>query len=296
MKEIGGKTAVVVAGGDGIGRGIALALADAGANVVVADIRADAAERVRGEVIGRGRRALAVRTDASRLEDMQALADAAYGEFGGVDILCNNAGVLVRPNRAIWDTSYVDLQYVVGVNTWGLLNGVHVFVPRMRAQPGEKHIVNTSSVGALYEVAGLTMYLMTKAATIAFSDNIREELRADGFGVTLLIPGVVNTNAVTNTALVRSPEARAAEAAAKPYSSYAQERGEVLVEVPGGRGAMAMNAADTGTLTPVEPDQVGRMVVAAIRANRSICMTHPAPRAAIERRAAALLDGYHPDD
>jgi len=261
-------------------------------NIVVADFRADAAEAVRDEIAAMGRRAIAVQIDAKKLEDMQRLADTSYAEFGRVDILVNNAGVTLRPFRAIWDASYADMQYVVNTNVWSLLHGIHVFVPRMLATPGDKHIVNTSSMASLCVVPGNALYGLTKAGVDGFSEVIREELAGENIGVTVLYPGLVNTPAAQKSGELRSEEERAADAGVRSWFDYAASRGDDRAkDVGAGRGLMAV--LDGGeTTNPIEPELVGPMVVEAIRHNRPACMTHPAPSAAIRNRAERLLNSY----
>jgi NAD(P)-dependent dehydrogenase (short-subunit alcohol dehydrogenase family) len=292
MKELKGRTAVVIAGGNGIGRSIALALADEGVNIVVADIRRDAADRVRDEVIERSRRAISVQTDVAQLQQVEALADKAFAEFGSVEILINNAGVAVRPFRAIWDMSYSDFQYMVGINIWGMIHGVHVFVPRMREQPGEKHMVNTSSNGALFKVPGNATYTMTKLAVEGLSEVIREELAPFEFGVTTLYPGLVATEAATECGKLRTDEEKAHDRAVKPYWQYAADRGEVRgIDRGAGRGIIE-HIGSGDSAYAIEPEVVGPMVVEAIRENRACCLTHIPPVPGIMARAEALLTGY----
>lgn len=294
MKDLRNKTAVIVAGGNGIGRAMAHALSDADVNVVVADIRADAAERVRAEIVDKGGRAIALGTDASKLEDMQRLADFAFDSFGSVEILCNNAGVAVRPFRAIWDTSYADLQYMVGINIWGILNGYHVFVPRMREQPGEKHIVNTSSLSAILTYPSTAVYAMTKEAVTGLTRVAGEELRPYGFGYTILYPGLVNTPAAQKSGELRSADEQAADMKVRPYSSYVEERGEKLTMLEAGRGAMTTPIGGELSQKAIEPEVVGQMVVAAILADRPICFTHPIGEEGLEARFGPYRDAYHP--
>ena len=206
MKDIAGRTAVVTGAGGGIGRAIALALAENGANVVVSDIEADAARAVAEEVGAHGVGSLAVRADVSRLADVEALATAAYGRFSSVEVLVNNAGVTLRPFRASWDTSYEDFQWMMNVNFWGVLHGHHVFVPRMRQGPGEKHIVNTSSMASVLSIAGHSAYSAAKAAVDGLSNAAREELKTQGIGVSILHPGPVRTRIVTSERLRRAED------------------------------------------------------------------------------------------
>jgi len=294
MKNLKGRTAVVTGAGSGIGRAICLALAGEGVNVVVSDIEEAAAQSVSKEVIALGARAIAVKTDVARLEEVQALANAAYAEFGDVDILCNNAGVAFRPFRAIWDTSYADFQWMVGVNIWGVINGVHVFVPRMRQKSGEKHIINTSSISTLFTVPGNATYTMTKGAVDGLSQVIREELMADNIGVTILYPGHVKTK-VSTSARLRSAAEQEANSKVRSYDSYAEERGEAAKGTAAGVAGGGVHLIGAGDIArPIEAEEVGPMVIDAILNNRLYCMTHPAPREGIETKTRELLGGYHP--
>lgn len=296
MKDLRDKTAVIVAGGNGIGRAMAHALADTGVNIVVADIRGDAAAQVQAEILAKGGRAVAQQTDASKLDEMERLADVAFSTFGSVEILCNNAGVAVRPFRAVWDTSYADLQYMVGVNVWGLLNGYHVFVPRMREQDGEKHIVNTSSQSAILTYPGTAIYAMTKEGVTGLTRVAGEELRPYGFGYTILYPGLVDTPAAQRSGELRSAEEQTADAKVRPYSSYVEERGGKLTLLEAGRGAMITPVGGEGSQKAISPEAVGRMVVAAILADRQICFTHPIGVDGLKARFGPYWDAYQPDE
>lgn len=292
MKELSGKTAVVTGAGSGIGKAIAQSLAGAGVAVVVSDVELENAQLVAAEIGEAGGRAIAVRTDVAKLSDVQALADAAYEAFGDVHILCNNAGVAFRPFRAIWDTSHADFEWMIGVNIWGVVHGIEVFVPRMRTTAGEKHIVNTSSISTLLKVPGNATYTMTKFAVDGLSEILREELEADNIGVTILYPGHILTN-VSKSSRLRSPEEQARDATLRSYVSYDEERGVTPKGTPSTSAGGAVNLIGAGEITRgIEPSEVGPMVLDAIRDNRLYCMTHPAPREAIEDRTAALLKGY----
>lgn len=285
MKDLEGRVAVITGAGTGMGRSMALSLAAAGVDLVVSDIELQMAEQVRDEAIQLGRQAIAVRTDVASLAEVEALAETAYDRFGKVDILINNAGVTLRPFRAVWDTSYEDFQWVIGVNIWGVIHGVHVFVPRMRQQPGEKHIVNVSSMSTLAKVPGHSTYVLTKAAVNGFSDVIREELAADGFGVTILYPGYVKTWIATSERL--RPEQERSDGRDVPsYDSYAKTAGNEPHAGP-------VRIQDAGAMQiGIEANEVGPMVVRAIRENRPYCLTHPAPDVPMKAQYDELLSSY----
>jgi NAD(P)-dependent dehydrogenase (short-subunit alcohol dehydrogenase family) len=185
------RVAVVTGGGSGIGRALVLALARQGARVVLADVDDAAMNGVAREVRDLGVEALTVRTDVSDLGSVQALADRAWQTFGGVHILCNNAGV------ALWGglerATHPDWQWAIGVNLWGVIHGVEAFVPRMIAagQPG--HIVNTASMAGLIASQGLGVYNTTKYAVVGLSETLAKDLKPYRIGVSVLCPMGVQT-------------------------------------------------------------------------------------------------------
>src|SRR3954447_9577565 len=152
MKDVAGKVAVVTGGGSGIGRGMVHAFMGAGMDIVIGDVDKAAAENVADEVRSAGRRALAMHVDVSDYDSVDALADAAYNEFDAVHVLCNNAGVLVA--GPILDMRVDDWRWLFNVNVFGVIHGIHAFVPRMRDQGGEAHVVNTGSVAGFTSGGG----------------------------------------------------------------------------------------------------------------------------------------------
>src|SRR5260370_20376743 len=128
MRDLEGKVAVVTGSGSGIGRGTAIALADAGMHVVVADLDEASAKTVANEL---GGRAIAVRTDVADRASVDALADAAYNEFGAVHVLHNNAGVALF--MRLDSMKDVDWSWILSINLQGVINGLQAFLPRMKA-------------------------------------------------------------------------------------------------------------------------------------------------------------------
>lgn len=290
--EVKGKTAVVTGAGSGIGRSIALALAKAGANVVVADVEEDAAAEVAREIVGAGSAALVVATDVSQLRAVEALADAAYEQFGSVEVLVNNAGVTMRPFRASWDTSYEDFQWMMNVNFWGVLHGHQVFVPRMRATAGRKHIVNTSSTASLVSMAGHSAYAATKSAVDGFSNVAREELKTQNIGLTILHPGPVRTRVAASERL-RPAGDRSDQRGVKPWTDYSPPD-ELYARVINAGAADGRGDPDQ-TGDPGEyitPTLVGGWVVQAIERNLPHVLTHPAPVQKIQKRVDEAVAGY----
>ncbi|MFJ2028751.1 SDR family NAD(P)-dependent oxidoreductase [Streptosporangium sp. NPDC087985] len=265
---------VVTGAGSGIGRSIAQSMASRGARVVVTDIEADAAEAVATEIRAAGGTAIAVQVDVADYDAVAALADRAYAEYGRVDVLCNNAGVTMRPYRAVWDASAADFTWMMQINYFGVVNGLLAFVPRMRAQSGHKHIVNTSSMATLDEVPGHGMYTASKAAVDGISDVLRAELidQGDDFGVTVLYPGQVTTRIATSERL-RAAGERSDARQVKAYERRSEPKTHAL---------------------PLDPDVVGDMVIHAIDNDLRYCLTHPAPAEELRARTEAWIAGHVP--
>jgi NAD(P)-dependent dehydrogenase (short-subunit alcohol dehydrogenase family) len=269
VEQLAGRGAVVTGGGGGIGRSIAIALAEQGMNVVLADIELESAERVRDEIRGLGRRAIAVRTDVSDLSDLSALADASFEAFGDIAVLVNNAGVTWRPYRASWDASIEDFAWIMSVNFWGVLHGHRAFAPRMGQSGSPTHIVNTASRAVLQPIPGHAAYTASKAAVEGFSMAVRAEYAAAGLdiGVTVLFPGPVRTDFASSERL-RSAADRAEARGVLPWTSYT-------------RGEEVQTGADSAQA--IDPETVGPMVVDAIVQDRPYVLTHPLPEHVTER-------------
>jgi NAD(P)-dependent dehydrogenase (short-subunit alcohol dehydrogenase family) len=194
MEEFAGKTAVVTGAGSGMGKAFALRWAAEGMNVVIGDIQQDALDATAAEIKGHGVPVAAVRTDVSKLADIEALADAAEAAFGPVHLVNNNAGVEGYLDGPIWEATARDWEWTVGVNFWSVVYGVRTFVPRMLAHGQEAHVVNTCSMTSVVQAAN--MYGITKHAVIALSEVLWNDLRKAGanIGVTALCPGTIATN------------------------------------------------------------------------------------------------------
>jgi NAD(P)-dependent dehydrogenase (short-subunit alcohol dehydrogenase family) len=257
------RTAVVTGGASGIGRALCLLFAREGANVVVADLdEAGMAETVAG-VTRAGRRGLAVKTDVSRLADVQALADRAFGELGAVHVVCNNAGV------ALWggleSVSHQDWEWAMGVNLWGVIHGVEAFVPRMVAQKQPGHVVNTASMAGLIASQGLGVYNTTKYAVVGLSETLQKDLRGHDIGVSVLCPMGVNTR-IRQSERNRPATLRNATAAREG--------------APAAREGTAVELI--GRYLP--PEHVAERVLRAIYANRLYVITHEEGLTPLKRR------------
>ena len=194
MQELSGRVAVITGAASGIGLAMATRFARDGMKLVLADVETAALQRALAQLQAAGAKGIAVTVDVSDAVQVQALADAAYAEFGAVHLLCNNAGV-ASPTLSLpaWEGSAADWQWIVGVNLMGVVHGVRAFVPRMLASGDEGHIVNTASVAGL--LTGSGPYFASKHAVTCLSEGLYKDLRAAGarLSASVLCPGIIRT-------------------------------------------------------------------------------------------------------
>lgn len=197
MRDIKGKVALVTGAGSGIGRETALALAREGAKLILCDINADTLESVRREVDDISECLLADRVDVSSIVSMRAFADKVHLTVPAVDILVNNAGVgLVG---TILTTSYEDWQWIIGINLWGVIHGCHLFVPKMAERGAGGQVVNVSSLLGFSAGVDITGYSTAKFGVFGLSMCMRCDLKQHNIGVSVICPGIINTNITRDT-------------------------------------------------------------------------------------------------
>ncbi|MGE4650674.1 MAG: SDR family oxidoreductase [Myxococcota bacterium] len=260
MESFEGKVGVVTGGGSGIGRGICLALAEAGASVAVADIDEDNASKVAEEVAAKGARGFAVTTDVTQTDSVAALSDAVVKEMGGVDIVCNNAGVYLGGDMA--DTTEDDWRFVLSVNLDGVFRVGQCFSKLLREQARGGHIVNTASIGGFLSHGGAVAYAASKYGVVAYSEALRVELQPHEIGVSTLCPGPIRTNLAGSDRL-RAPGEQA-----------------------GGKSQALWEFIREG----LEPESVGGIVLDGIRDNTAYIYTHDWSDAFAERFQRVLKD------
>lgn len=189
--ELAGKVAVVTGGASGIGKAMATRFRDEGMKVVIADIEQGALDATAAELGVDG-----VRTDVSDLASVEALGAEVLARHGAVHVLCNNAGV--GGGGRLDKQTMRDWEWVVGVNLWGVVHGLQVFLPHIQANTDGGHVVNTASMAGLAAFPGIGVYNATKYAVVGISETLAIELAGSGVGVSVLCPGVVNTNIFTS--------------------------------------------------------------------------------------------------
>lgn len=262
MTDFQGKVAVVTGGASGIGRAMAERFAEEGMRIVIADVEQSALERTEVEMIADGAEVIGIRCDVSKAHDVKVLAEETIKAFDSVHILCNNAGVEIA--GSIWAIPLEDWEWVLGVNLWGVIHGLHYFVPLMLEHGQPSHIVNTASMAGLVGMEYLGIYCASKFAVVGLSESLERELRPHDIGVSVLCPMIVATNIAQNSArlLGRDPAATG-----------------------GGDGDEAATQL-RGPVIPVE-DVVAR-VVRGIEQRSLYIFTHPEQREILSRRAARL--------
>jgi len=261
--EFKGKTTVVTGGASGIGRATATAFAKAGADIVIVDVNEQRMAEVRKEIEALGRRVLTVRCDVAKYDEVISMSKRAMDFADEIDILMNNAGVMLRGFADTLEPS--DWAWILGINLYGVIHCTRAFLPQM-IKRGSGHIVNTSSIGGLIGGQPFAIgYSTSKFAVTGFSEVLYKYLKPKGIGVSVLCPGLIRTNLPEN---VR-------------YVGQDRQALGFLPEIPRAPGVM-------------EPEEVGRMVVDAINESRFLVLTHPARfRDLMQKRAEddqAFLD------
>lgn len=193
MDDFEGKTAVITGAASGIGLALARHSASLGMNLVLADIDEAALSNAVQQLGLPSSRAVAVRTDVRHVAEIKALADAAYRQFGAVHLLFNNAGVALA--RTTWEHTVADWEWILQVNLWSVVHGISEFLPRMQAQGGPAHIVNTASVAGLVSNPGMAAYNVSKHGVVTLSETLSLELQMtqSPVGISLLCPAWVPT-------------------------------------------------------------------------------------------------------
>ena len=197
VRDLRGKNALVTGAASGIGRETALEVARRGADLFVCDIDEEGLARTTGEIQALGRKAFGQRVDVSRRDDMRAFAEVVHGQVESVDLLVNNAGVGLGAGLA--ETTLEDWDWILGINLYGVIHGLHFFVPKMVAAGRGGHVVNISSAAGYLAAEPLSAYCTTKFAVLGLSESIHSELRRHGIGVTVICPGIINTPIVASS-------------------------------------------------------------------------------------------------
>ena len=242
--DLSGKTAIVTGGGRGLGKAIAIGLAGAGADVVVASRKVENCEAVAAEIAATGRRALAVGCHVGRTDQIDALVETAYDAFGQVDIVVNNAAM--SPGTQLVESSPELFQKTYATNTLGPMWLASRCAERMREHGGGV-IINVVTTGAFRPGAGLGLYCSSKAALHALTLVMAKEWAGWGVRVNEIAPGPFLTD-------MMAPGAANPEFAARMYDQMLIKRIADPTEIVGAALYLASAASGFATGTTVTVD------------------------------------------
>jgi len=270
MREFVGKAAFVTGGASGIGLALGRAFAEAGCKVMLADIEKAALDAALTSLSGSGQEIRGLACDVADPVSVDNAARVTFAAFGKVHILCNNAGVGAR--GGIDHIALDNWRWVLDVNLIGVVNGVCAFLPHMRAHGEGGHIVNTASMaGIINRFHGFHPYPATKFAVVGMSEGLAVEVKPFGIGVSILCPGFVRTNIL--------------ESARNRPERYGP------TTPPDAANPLYARLAELAR-TGMDPAEVARRVVAAVRNDELYVFTHPERRGAVEERFRAILAAF----
>jgi len=267
MRNLDGKVAFVTGGASGIGLGMVKNFIHEGMKVVVADYNEEHLAAARKELAG-SNAVHFIRVDVSDRAQMRAAAEEALAVFGKIHLLCNNAGV--GGGGTADDPEFDDWDRAIGINLGGVVNGVKIIAPIIKAQGEGGHIVNTASMAGMVPLPGMAAYSTAKYAVRGYSESLRMALAPEGIGVSCLFPGA------TRTALVPIPE----------------DEGEI----PEGEEGDLLRKLLDAMRVAMEPMEMGRRVVDAIHDNRFHIVTHAEFLDEVRARHRAIEEAFPAED
>ena len=276
MQQFKDKVAVITGAAGALGMELAARFAGEGMRLALADVDAAALAKTEKQLKAAGAQVVSLPVDVSQLADIKALAELALATWGGVHVVCNNAGV--APLGPVWESTSADWDWVLGVNLRGVINGVQVFTPLLLAQ-NEGHIVNTASVAGLVSPPGMGAYAVSKHAVVALSECLYHDLLQAKTAVrcSVLCPAYFPSGIADSE---RNRPARLHYDGGKSPARQAQEAG-------------LHRAVQSGKLSA---DDIAGATLQAVIEERFWILTHPKILGAVRMRMEDVLAGRNPTD
>jgi NAD(P)-dependent dehydrogenase (short-subunit alcohol dehydrogenase family) len=269
MRELAGKTAFVTGGASGIGFALGRAFAQAGMNVMLADIETDALATAVKNLHDIGPDIRGITCDVADPISVERAAKATCAAFGNVHVVCNNAGVAAGGGIDV--ISLETWRWVLDVNLMGVLHGIRTFLPHIRAHGEGGHIVNTASMAGMLSPGWFNPYAASKFAVVAMSEGLAAQLRPLGIGVSVLCPGFVRTGI--------------SESGRNRPEHYGSTQTPDPASPAGALAAWVAGLVQSG----LDPSDVAQGVLTAIRENELYVFTHPEMNEELKQRFAAIL-------
>lgn len=196
MKSLAGKVAAITGAASGIGRELAVALAEEGCNLALADIDAEGIAETISMIRNGSVNVTSSHCNVADRDNVYAFAEHVQQAQGHVDVVINNAAVMVADS--LEEVSYKDFEWLMGINFWGVVYGTKAFLPYLKLRP-EGHVVNMSSINGIVTTPNNGPYCIAKFAVIGFSETLLQELQGTKVRVSCVLPGSVRTNIIRNT-------------------------------------------------------------------------------------------------
>jgi|WetSurMetagenome_2_1015567.scaffolds.fasta_scaffold233025_1 NAD(P)-dependent dehydrogenase (short-subunit alcohol dehydrogenase family) len=271
MKDFLGKVAFITGGASGLGLGLAKVFSEAGCKVVIADIRQNALDEAMGYFRGKNAAAHAIKLDITDRAAYAAAADEVERVFGSApQLLFNNAGVnTFGPTEK---STYEDWDWLMGVDFWGVVNGMQTFVPRMIASGQPGHIVNTSSMGGFEGSTAAAIYCAAKAAVNNLSESYRMSLEKYNIGVTVCCPANIKSNIAEAT---------------KTRPEHLKNTGYLVNEE-------SIASLHSIHIHGMEPAVLAGHIKKAVEDNQAYCIPYPEAKQGLERHFKMILDSVPP--
>ena len=281
ISDFNKKTAVITGGGSGFGLECARIGAKLGMNLVLADVQQDALDRAVAELTAAGAQVLGMRVDVSKADQVEALGAATLARFGAPHFVFNNAGV--GAGGLVWENSVKDWEWLLGVNLWGVIHGVRLFIPMMleaaKKDPAfQGHIVNTASMAGLLTPPNMGIYNVTKHAVVALTETLYQDLKlvSEQISASVLCPYFVPTG------INQSERNRPSH-----LPPVAPTKSQLIGQ------AMSDKAVGSGKVSAA---QVAQMVFDAIKAEQFYIFSHPKALGNAQTRFDAIVHGTNPPD